>query len=131
MKNNEQLIIECVAESLMIETKTISSDSRLINDLGMDSVDFLDIMFQIESRFGITLQKEDLNFLSRIGMTQEEAVKDGFLSSEAKNRLHQILPDMPLDCDIKLLELGDFITIGTLLKIIEDIKAKSDKYHAR
>lgn len=124
MKKNEQLIIECVAESLMIDASTISIDSRLINDLGMDSLDFLDIMFQIESRFGIKLQKEDLNFLSRIGIKQEEAVKDGFLSSEAKIRLHQILPDMPVDRDIKLLELGDFITVGTLLKIIEEIKNK-------
>ncbi len=122
MKKNEQLIIECVAESLMIDASTISIDSRLINDLGMDSLDFLDIMFQIESRFGIKLQKEDLNFLSRIGIKQEEAVKDGFLSSEAKSRLHQILPDLPLDRDIKLLELGNFITVGTLLKIIEEIK---------
>ena len=124
MKKNEQLIIECVAESLMIDASTISIDSRLINDLGMDSLDFLDIMFQIESRFGIKLQKEDLNFLSRIGIKQEEAVKDGFLSSEANIRLHQILPDMPVDRDIKLLELGDFITVGTLLKIIEEIKNK-------
>ncbi len=124
MKKNEQLIIECVAESLMIDANTISIESRLINDLGMDSLDFIDIMFQIESRFGIKLQKEDLNFLSRIGIKQEEAVKDGFLSSEAKIRLHQILPDMPVDRDIKLLELGDFITVGTLLKIIEEIKNK-------
>ncbi len=123
MKKNEQLIIECVAESLMIDASTISIDSRLINDLGMDSLDFIDIMYQIESRFGIKLQKEDLNFLSRIGITQEEAVKDGFLSSEAKNRLHPILPDMPLDRDIKLLELGDFFTVGALLKLIEDIKS--------
>ncbi len=122
MKKNEHLIIECVAESLMIDASTISIDSRLINELGMDSLDFLDIMFQIESRFGIKLQKEDLNFLSRIGIKQEEAVKDGFLSSEAKSRLHQILPDLPIDCDIKLLELGNFITVGTLLKIIEEIK---------
>ncbi len=124
MKNNEQIIIECVADSLMIDINTISSESRLINDLGMDSIDFLDVMFQIESQFGISLQKEDLNFLTRIGMAREEAVKDGLLTSEAKKRLYPMLPDMPRDGDIKPQDLAGFITIRTLQNIIEDKSQK-------
>lgn len=81
----EAKVIKCVADSLAIESDEINTHSLLINDLGADSLDFMDIMFHIEDEFKIKMQREDLDFLARIEMDREKAVIEGFLSMPANS----------------------------------------------
>lgn len=48
-------IVEIINEICGIETSDISPDSNMISDLGIDSLDFLDISFAIEKKFGVKL----------------------------------------------------------------------------
>ena len=42
-----------IAETCDIQRDTITPDSHAIDDLGIDSLDFLDIAFAIDKAFGI------------------------------------------------------------------------------
>ena len=44
---------EIVADVLVIDKEDVSITSRLINDLGAESIDFLDLVFQLEKEFKI------------------------------------------------------------------------------
>ena len=44
---------EIIADVLVIDEDKISLSSRLIGDLGAESIDFLDLVFQLEKGFGI------------------------------------------------------------------------------
>ncbi|HHL40719.1 MAG TPA: hypothetical protein ENJ37_09455 [Deltaproteobacteria bacterium] len=57
----EETVIEevkkAVAETLNIDVKDVDADSSLINDLGAESLDFLDINYRLEQAFGIKMAR--------------------------------------------------------------------------
>lgn len=51
-------VADIIAETSEIDRETITPDSHTIDDLGIDSLDFLDIAFAIDKAFGIKLPLE-------------------------------------------------------------------------
>lgn len=51
-------VADIIAETSEIERETIMPESHTIDDLGIDSLDFLDIVFAIDKEFGIKIPLE-------------------------------------------------------------------------
>jgi acyl carrier protein len=51
-------IADLIAETSDVPRDKITPDSHVINDLGIDSLDFLDIVFAIDKEFGIKVPVE-------------------------------------------------------------------------
>jgi len=51
-------VADIIAETSDIPRDTIAPDSHVIQDLGIDSLDFLDIVFAIDKAFGIKIPIE-------------------------------------------------------------------------
>lgn len=49
-----------VAEALDAPLDRVTEDASLIDDLGAESIDFLDILFRLESEFGIKISETEL-----------------------------------------------------------------------
>src|SRR5664279_4231625 len=58
MSSTYDTIANIIAETCDIPRDTIKPESHAINDLGIDSLDFLDIAFAIDKAFGIKLPLE-------------------------------------------------------------------------
>ena len=58
MSSTFDTIANIIAETCDIPRDTIKPESHAINDLGIDSLDFLDIAFAIDKAFGIKLPLE-------------------------------------------------------------------------
>ena len=65
-------VADIIAETSEINRDTITPASHTIDDLGIDSLDFLDIVFAIDKEFGIKIPLEQ--------WTQE--VNDGKVATE-------------------------------------------------
>ncbi len=50
-----------------IEEKEISPDARLKDDLGLESLDFVDIAVIIKKKFGITIRGKDVASIKTMG----------------------------------------------------------------
>ena len=72
MSDTFDTVANIIAETCDIPRDTIKPESHAINDLGIDSLDFLDIAFAIDKAFGIKLPLEQ--------WTQE--VNDGKATTE-------------------------------------------------
>ena len=72
MSSTFDTIANIIAETCDIPRDSIKPESHAINDLGIDSLDFLDIAFAIDKAFGIKLPLEQ--------WTQE--VNDGKVSTD-------------------------------------------------
>jgi acyl carrier protein len=72
MSSTFETVAGIIAETCDIQRDTIKPESHAIDDLGIDSLDFLDIAFAIDKAFGIKLPLEQ--------WTQE--VNDGKASTE-------------------------------------------------
>lgn len=51
-------VSDIIAEVSSIDRESITPDAHAINDLGIDSLDFLDVTFEIDKRFGIKMPVE-------------------------------------------------------------------------
>jgi len=51
-------VADIIAETSEIDRETITPESHTIDDLGIDSLDFLDIVFAIDKDFGIKVPLE-------------------------------------------------------------------------
>jgi acyl carrier protein len=58
MSSTFDTIANIISETCDIPRETIKPESHAINDLGIDSLDFLDIAFAIDKAFGIKLPLE-------------------------------------------------------------------------
>jgi len=58
MASSFERIADIIAENSEVERDSILPDSHVINDLGIDSLDFLDIVFAIDKAFGIKVPVE-------------------------------------------------------------------------
>jgi acyl carrier protein len=107
----------CVADSLALPRDAVKPDSRLFADLGADSLDFLDIVFQLEKRFGLRLQDTELDFLSRLDLSSPDVMRDGLLTEQALAGLRPHLPALATVRDpsrVSPRELFGLITVETL-----------------
>ena len=69
------LVVDCLA----VEPEKVKGESRLTDDLGVDSLDFIDLLFMIEKEFGIKVRESELDFLSRLDFSSPEVMREGYL----------------------------------------------------
>lgn len=72
----ETRVKHIVASALDVPVDGVHNHSSLINDLNAESIDFLDIMFRLESAFGIEIPESDL-WRGSIDVTNEAAIAAG------------------------------------------------------
>jgi acyl carrier protein len=53
-----ETIADIISETANVDRAKITPEAHVINDLGIDSLDFLDIVFEIDKRFGIKVPVE-------------------------------------------------------------------------
>ena len=57
-ENTFETIAGIIAETANVDRAKITPTAHVINDLGIDSLDFLDIVFEIDKRFGVKVPVE-------------------------------------------------------------------------
>jgi acyl carrier protein len=111
-----------IADSLAIEPSVIALESRLIDDLGADSLDFVDFTFAIEREFGVNLREADMNFLTRLDFSSPTVMQDGFLTQETIAAIGPLIPALqnaPPGERFTPRQLFSLLTVETLCLMIE------------
>jgi acyl carrier protein len=88
------VVRRCVAESLAVDPAEVHPDSRLIDDLGADSLDFVDIVFMVEQELDVKMRESELNFLTRLDFSSPEVMRDGHLTPDVVASLACWLPSL-------------------------------------
>src|SRR6185295_9427493 len=83
-----------IADSLAVEESAVTPAARLIDDLGADSLDFIDLIFAIEKEFGVKVREADFNFLARLDFSSPEVMREGFITPETIERIAPLLPSL-------------------------------------
>ena len=66
---------DMLAEALNISAEKITLDSNVIEDLGADSLDMVELLSRLEDEEGITIPEEDLDGLTTVGDIVRELEK--------------------------------------------------------
>jgi len=111
-----------IADSLALQESGITPQSRLIDDLGADSLDFVDLTFAIEKAFGVKLREAELNFLTRLDFSSPAVMQGGYLTRDTIASIRPLLPalDRAPDPDrVTPGELFSLLTVETLCLMVQ------------
>jgi acyl carrier protein len=111
------VIRQFIAERLFRKVEEVHLQSRLIADLGADSLDFVDIQFQLENRFGLQFHAGEF-----FDFTYRWLTPEGCLRAEVVERIGAIIPEVKTAPDATKISIGallNWITVETLVRIVE------------
>ncbi len=113
-------IQDSIAKALQVEIDEIEIDSKLIDDLGAESIDFLDIVFRLEKTFNIKIPRDDL-FPEKV-LTDSQYVQSGRITADGLSILKEKLPTIDLSNFEKeplVAKLPDLFTVKMIVDYIE------------
>ncbi|MFZ1729737.1 MAG: phosphopantetheine-binding protein [Bacteroidota bacterium] len=102
-------------------------DAALVKDLGADSLDFVEIMYVIESNYGVVLKTSQL-IAGGENIRQEDIFEDNNLTELGLQRIEQSFPGSAGRFTVGMSRVDVFsaITIRDMANII-DMKLQEDK----
>lgn len=114
-------VTQIIARSLALEVEEVNSDSRVVDDLGMDSLDFLDIMFSLEKAFGTKIRDPQVDGFLRPNRSSD-APLDEFLSEDEVAEMAVIMPSIAEAAKqgrVARNRIFSFVTVDSVVRIVE------------
>lgn len=110
-----------ISDVLMVDEEEVSIESRLIGDLGAESIDFLDLVFQLEREFKIKIPRGQLEKDARGSLSDDEFEKGGVVTDQGLSALKQYFSetaDEHFKANLKVNEIPTLFTVQTFCKLV-------------
>ena len=119
---------EVLVDALGVDDDEVTPDAKLVADLGAESIDFLDIVFQLEKAFGIKIEQSEL-FPDNV-LNDPQYVVDGKVTDKGMEELRQRLPHANLDTFATTRSVDDFSNVFTVDAIAKFVQTKLESARA-
>ena len=122
--NQEELtekVREVLVDALGVDDDEVTEQATLVSDLGAESIDFLDIVFQLEKAFGIKINQSEL-FPDNV-LNDPNYVVDGKVTDNGMQVLRERLPHADLDgfdASRDVEEFSNIFTVDTIMKFVQN-----------
>jgi acyl carrier protein len=114
-------VASTMADALGCEVERVKRDTSLIDDLGAESIDFLDIVFRLERTFKVKIPRGKLVEDARGSLSEAEFEKGGVVTDAGLERLRSFLSEVPPDrfkSPMKVAAIARLFTTETFCKIV-------------
>lgn len=114
-------VAETIADALGCDVDEVKRDSSLINDLGAESIDFLDLVFRLERAFKIKIPRGKIVEDSRGTLSEAEFEQKGVVTDRGIAQLKAFLSEVPADrfrTPLKVAEIPRLFTAETFCKLV-------------
>ena len=131
MATNEEILTkiqEILADALGADADEVSSSATLVGDLGAESIDFLDIVFNLEKEFDIKIKRGEL-FPENLAAEGDGLAVDGVVTEDGLTKLRERLPHADVDGfseDPKVENIQDLFTVDMLVKFVAAKQASGE-----
>jgi acyl carrier protein len=114
-----------IATSLGKEVADVALDASLMQDLGAESLDLLDIVFGIEKEFGIEITRGEMERAARGDMTDDEFAPGGVISEAGLARLRELMPEAAtrIAPGLRAREILSLFTVQTFANLVHGKRA--------
>jgi acyl carrier protein len=114
-------VAEIIADALGCDVEEVKPNASLINDLGAESIDFLDIIFRLERGFKVKIPRGKIVEQARGSLSEAEFETAGVVSDAGVARLKEYLSEVPADrfkTPMKSAEIPKLFTAETFCKLV-------------
>ena len=129
--NDEQVyerVVEAFCEALGLDDDEVERTSLVIDDLGAESLDFLDIAFRLERAFGIKIPRGQIQKAAE-EQAGEAFEVEGKLTASGAAALRDALPEAPADkvvAGFPVRDIPRLFTVQTFLNLVQKLLAEKD-----
>ena len=109
-----------LVDALGVDDDEVTPEATLVDDLGAESIDFLDIVFRLEKAFDIKIPREEL-FPEDI-LNNAEYVQDGKVTDAGLAKLRERMPFADLDkfaSNPVVQDFGKLLTVQDMCRYVE------------
>lgn len=120
----DEAVREAVIEALALDDDEVTPESTLMEDLGAESIDLLDILFRIERATGVKIQASDLGEYMQGGIPDDEFSDDNeIITDKGLDHLKKVMPQIDEDELRGKLQADDVInhfTVANLSQMVAE-----------
>jgi acyl carrier protein len=112
---------DIIADALARDRSEVRLESRLIADLGAESIDFLDIVFRLDQHFRVRIGRGQILDEARGELSDDEFHHDGVLTAAGLSRLRAVLDEVDSAAFTPGLRIDDvplLFTVKTFCKVV-------------
>lgn len=121
-RDNVQVkVLGCLESACGLDRGEINVDSSLIDDLGLESIDLVDLVYELERAFDLTINVGELERMARKEVSGAFEVA-GRLTEAGKEALRQLAPEIPQSkvvAGMPVYNLPRLYTVGALCAVIQ------------
>ncbi|MCA9090325.1 MAG: acyl carrier protein [Planctomycetaceae bacterium] len=111
---------DVLVDALGVDDDEVTMESTLIGDLGAESIDFLDIVFQLDKAFGIQIPRAEL-FPENLASAEAGLIKDGKVTEAGIAEMRAKMPHANVDKfakDPQVSHIADLFTVEMICKFV-------------
>ena len=125
------IIQSVVIEALELDDdEEVSPQTLIIDDLGADSLDFVDILFRLEKTFDVKIREGESDLLEQLDLSNPEVVEGDFFTPKALDALRAWLPELSNVDDpacVTPAAVFSMISVMTLWRVVEQAQATKER----
>ncbi len=114
-------VADTMADALGCDVEKVKLDASLIDDLGAESIDFLDIVFRLERAFKVKIPRGKILEEARGNLSESEFDKGGVVSDAGVERLKSFLSEVPPErfkSPLAVADIPRLFTTETFCKMV-------------
>ena len=112
---------ETLVDALGVDDDEVTEDAQLMEDLGAESIDFLDIVFRLEKAFDIKIPREEL-FPDEEAFSGEAYVNDGKVTEAGIAALKEKMPHVDVaqfEQNPDVENIGHLFTVKSIVSYLD------------
>lgn len=117
----EQKVIEAISNSLDLDPEEVNLSSSLQDELGAESLDYLDIAYMLEREFRIQFPRADLLQRANEYFGEDTLIKDGLVTELGLQMLRKGMPEIEpaqLKPGLKAVDVPRMFTPRTFVRVV-------------
>jgi acyl carrier protein len=127
MADVDSAVKEAVVEALALDDDEVTAESTLMDDLGAESIDLLDILFRIEKSTGVKIEASDLGDYMQGGIPDEEfSDANEVITEKGAQHLKTVMPQVDPGELAGSLKAEEVITLFTVENLAQMVKSRGD-----
>jgi acyl carrier protein len=127
MADVDAAVTEAVTEALALDEDEVQPSSTLMDDLGAESIDLLDILFRVEKSTGVKIEASDLGDYIQGGIPDDEfGDENEIVTDQGIEQLKKVMPQIDVDELKGNLKAEEVITHFTVQNLVDMVKARAD-----
>jgi len=122
-----QKVQKCFSDALGVDVEDVTLGSKIIDDLGAESLDFLDIAYRLEQTFKIKLPRGEIKAKSQEGLTAADWEVEGVLTQRALDKLAEAMPEVDraeITLGLRAKDIPRLFTVATFYSMVVKLLAE-------